>query len=1066
MPDVATIRTREDAVDVRWVFFIEGIPQAFTTDNGQGRGTLLGSGGSTWMGLSETSIGGVEVSGARTVLGGLEMPRTLGESIDPKSGEPIPRPATFKIHDDENGTIAALFGREGKEYDILRHRIAGGTDAVAATGLGQAGDSIGLRGRWIGLERTGSSGERRLFPATPDTWVGLEHSVHQDELGILPPIKVSDEPIQWVGRIVTVYAIYRDPDDPTEDATAWPTWDDQADNRAWVGVIQGVRRVKAGVWDIRCHGRDGLIRKQLGRVTSGAWRPLTTELGYESNEDGISIFFERRDAVDIPTLFNSLSFGTETLTGTTKSELIDEIHALIQDVYDGTTTPYAGTEGDLDAWSEAATDQDAEVGLLSGTPSSFYCRKTTMSADQTLLVMHVAMHSKVWRQLGFEPETQNYDIANLATENDQQIGFTALERNTEHKVSILTGANVPDADGYWMGRFTTVAVGFTEVLTDGNEWDNDGARRRWLALYPSEPFTLNMTASDQVVRLGDGESPYAEGQLTVEVSGNDVDGAAGEYSRYFAIRGKVLRGVDEEPEETIQVAQLEWVEGNYGTIDPGTGALPALILRRWMDPRPFGFPYERLEGLDYWTGIAGSEAQIDAAPLHAYAYLAGDKPEYAHHVWGQVMLSTGSGGGVSGGAVTVGDNSPGYAGSLRWADDVELADMGCGIPYQLVDTLTAVRAVFDQVPGGALGPLNRVRHAYIGPYLAQEVLRSLMRPRRLMWSYHGDVLGVVQLAPFSPGDADVLIGEADLYGDRDARSHIPDQQPAPVGQLDGVDFTYRWYPSENKTQESFLLLSRDAEATARTGELVEKIEDRGLLAADVLRDIDGPQWIQEFEQLWAEDAAEFFAQDHYSITLTVSRPKGQDIRPGTRVLMTNPWPANNAGSYGLTDHAGIVVGRELDTRTHATRAEVFVFAGQGEGWRFHSPMARIIEQSGVTLTISTDQYSHGGSVQDGDGYSAPSWTSATDSAAVQIVYRIGETYSLGGTHTIVSYNGTDTVTLNSAPDTSIEYADRWLIFQPYASQSAGSYPRAIFGAIVQDDLTHGAGSVVGRPFLP
>ena len=68
MPDLSEIRLRHDAQDVRYVLFIGGIPYAWTTDNGQGLGTLLGSGAGTWMGLSESSIGGTEVVGARTVL--------------------------------------------------------------------------------------------------------------------------------------------------------------------------------------------------------------------------------------------------------------------------------------------------------------------------------------------------------------------------------------------------------------------------------------------------------------------------------------------------------------------------------------------------------------------------------------------------------------------------------------------------------------------------------------------------------------------------------------------------------------------------------------------------------------------------------------------------------------------------------------------------------------------------------------------------------------------------------------------------------------------------------------
>lgn len=163
MPDLSTIRLREDAPDVRWVLFIDGCPYAWTTDLGQGgRGSLRGSGASSWIGLSEDAIGGVETVGARRVLGGLELPPTIRESLDVKAGELEPNPVTVRLHD-VDGLLAQLFGREGKESDILRERIGPGTAALPATGLGPGGTVIGLWDRNIGIERIGPAGERRLL---------------------------------------------------------------------------------------------------------------------------------------------------------------------------------------------------------------------------------------------------------------------------------------------------------------------------------------------------------------------------------------------------------------------------------------------------------------------------------------------------------------------------------------------------------------------------------------------------------------------------------------------------------------------------------------------------------------------------------------------------------------------------------------------------------------------------------------------------------------------------------------------------------------------------------------
>jgi len=693
------------------------------------------------------------------------------------------------------------------------------------------------------------------------------------------------------------------------------------------------------------------------------------------------------------------------------------------------------------------------------------------------------MHARDWRQLGYEPESQNFNSQNNATENEFQIQFKKLTAGVDLKATFTTGFDVPGPD-YWMGRFTTVAIGTGEYSTDDtNEWDNAGAKRFYKPKFSGEPFTIETTANNQLIRLGGGISPYVEGQLSVFHGGVDVDGSPSERARYFALRGKVQRatssslalgGVTEissEIEDTVQVVKLEWADGNYGSIDPGNGAQPATVLAQWLDPRPFGFNHMRLEGLDYWTGVGGSESEgkIEAVPLNAYAYVLNNNPEFAYSLWSQVLLSTGSGGGYVGNVLTDGDNSPGaLPQDLFWGSDIELADLGCGVPVSLVAPLADIRDAFGTVIGGADGPMNRVRYAYVGPFLAQDMLASLMRSRRLIWRLHGDQFGLVKLAPFSPGEADVTINQDDLYGDDDPRSMEPVQRPNPVGSLDGVELRFRWNPEDSRTTEEWIVRAQDAEADARTGELVEPIDDHGLLAFDwgIPIGVGITDWRQDFRSMWAFEAADFFSLDHYSITISVSRPKGQDLRPGTRVLLNNPWPFDNGGGYGLINHVGIVTSITVDTRTHAVETEIFVFAGQAQGVRHFGPMARILEQSGAVLTLSIDQYLHGDAlINDADGFVEPSWSSVGGDARVQIIFRVGETWTIGAMHTVSSFDsGSNQLTLTSAPTTDQEFTDRWVILSTFDNQNSAAFPRQIFGAVVLDDLTHGGTPTVGKPF--
>jgi hypothetical protein len=1078
MATLAQARVRTDAQRVEWVLFLDGIPYAWATDIGQGvGGNVLGSGASSWIGLSEDAIGGVEVVGARTVLGGLEMPGVIREALDVKAGEPEPNAVTFRLHD-LSGLLGPLFAREGKAYDTLRSRVAPGTTATAATGVGPGGTSVDLWDRWIGLERIGPAGERRLFPCLPEPLVGFDHAVHQNGPlpGELPPVLVSDEPLAWAGRLVTLYAIYRDPDSTAATAAAWPTWDLQhaGGGRQWVGVVRGVKRQRGGVYELECHGRDALMRRQLGTVTTRSWMPIGADLNY--GDDSIAVFFQVTYSDGSAAEYFDGSVYDRTLTAVTRSELITEINGIIQDAYDGTSTNYTGSAGVLDAWTVGADAQNASVGL---DATGFYVRKDTQASSQTFLTMHVSLPSRVLRQLGFEPETQHFDGQHTATEDTKQIYFQKLAQG--RALPFEFSADATPGTTYWRLKVNTIALGYTQDVADSNEWDNipGGAPRYWTPKFgDAEPFTIDMTGGGQIIRIG-GAAPYIEGQLTVYHTGDDVDGSASTQARYFALRGKVQRTVDGEPEDTIQVVLLEWDEDGHGNISVGaTGFEPALRVVRWLDPRLFGFNYKPLAGdLEYWSGLEGSSGDdgvIECLPLHAYAYMMDDTPEYAHSVLTQILLSTGSGGGYNvAGTITAGDNSVGALdGTLFFGDDLELADMGLGIPQQLVAPLEEIRDAFDSNIGGWAGPLNRVRYAYAGPFQALDTISSLFRSRRLMHRWHGDVFGVAKLAPFSPADADITVLEADLYPtDNDPRSLMPDQLPAPMGHLDGIRLHYRWAPDDAKTQLEHVERALDADARSRTGDLIEDIEDHGLVpwAWGLRPDLVGSTpWDDELRTLWAHEACGFFGAEHFAAVMVVSRPKGQDIRLGTRVLVTNPWLVDSAGTSGVTNHVGVVTATDLDPVTFSRRCEIFVFAGQAEGYRYFAPSARVTAQAGAVLTLSTDQYGHGNAdIYDAQGFVEPSWSTIGGSAIVQILYRIGETWTLGGTHTVSSYNvGSAQLTLTTTPDTTRSYTDRWVIFAGYDTQTANTHPRGLYGPIVLDTLQHGAGPTDGVPFQP
>jgi hypothetical protein len=48
-------------------------------------------------------------------------------------------------------------------------------------------------------------------------------------------------------------------------------------------------------------------------------------------------------------------------------------------------------------------------------------------------------------------------------------------------------------------------------------------------------------------------------------------------------------------------------------------------------------------------------------------------------------------------------------------------------------------------------------------------------------------------------------------------------------------------------------------------------------------------------------------------TLRITRPKGQDIYPGAILRLTNPWPANSVGGYGVTGAYARVLSVQQET---------------------------------------------------------------------------------------------------------------------------------------------------------
>lgn len=1095
MATLADARSRDNK---RWLYvlFIDGIG-AWTNDEG---GFLTGSGVSSWIGAYESAAGANETIGERSVSAGLVVPREIGFSQDPKTGLIATSQLSFEIVDLDD-TLATTLASEGKDADILAGRIAPGTSALGATIAIQGAQTVDPADKHIGIERIGPNRQRRWMAALPvqptDTTglVGYEHPVHPTagpgEPGALPPVQVSDEPIDFAGRLVTLYRVHKDPDSNSGDASDWYRWDEchEAGDLMWWGVLSDQGQVSAGrVWTLQAFGTHALLEKQLGANTTGGGFEISTgsELDLLTGEDHIAISFRGQGSNEGDAFKASIFNATHDITATTVADLIDEIDTAISDVVAGTNTNENGSDPDLEDWTDESLDQLPDAGM--DPDRSIWVKKAVTAATSPMwLELHLCMHEKVWQALGWSPTEQaatEYPL--LSPEDNRRAWFVRFDQDEEYKaVETFTGQEVPTSN-YWRGTFTTVTPGEDPLAVGGNDRANGGLKRYYYPAHP-EGFVINEAAEHQI-RLVDSSGLYLEGLLTLpRWTDSQIDASDTQRTRFFALKGKQRIKVDEDAQDIVYVFQGSWRDaGVYGDVSDGSGFAPALYIDRWLDGRSFG--YHNPEGFGQkgpTTNILGNaeEAKWEVVPLNAYAYRWEDFPEYAHSLWMTLMLSTGSGSGYSDHhaanpppEITAGGNQPTDlpSTSLYGVGDVEIADLGLGIPRALVASAQSIRDAFDTVPGGYQGPINRVRHSYEGPFAASKMLDGLMRPRALAWSLHGKRYGLYRFAEVSPDEADVVIAEDDLHGSLDDPTDVhPEQELRVTGQLDGVELTHK-----GNDGEPLEFRAQDANARRRRGEMIEQLEDQGLLpvnwypATVELQDVTGVvPWLQDFRQLWSYDQAGFLARRHFAVTLTVGPHKAGDLMLGTVVRLSNPWPVNSEGQYeALTNHVGRVIDVTHNLEDGSATVTVLVFGGQASGMAHYAPVCRLYR---VASDLSEAEYypdflEHGGSSDDGEGWTKPTWVEGSGNANIAIYQRLGTSWTLCATGAVSAVDTTTrTITfaspLSETGDGVLRDRDKLMILDDRASQAA-DWPALIYGVICEDDFTFD-GTNKGLKFL-
>ena len=1087
----ASLRARSH-VDFVHVLLIQGLDTIWTDD----------ASGVTW---------GSALSGltTRTCKPGLEVPPIqLGVSF--RSGWLENNTVAFTLQDQDD-VVAQVFAADPDADDvrILAATVLPTTDPLGNVQVQGAGtnDSISSWGKHIGVERIGPAGERNHFSpfnfALPPLYHPVDRSPDAGGVNVL----VSDEPHIFEGRLVALYRFFRDPD--VDGVAAYGSFAEA--DRAWWGVMRDRAEVTGDkVWRISCYGPEGLQKRQLNGVTrsfaaegssSNAWRPITAKVQLGTDERKVGVLISDWTLVGGPTtvLYPSSFFhASATLSASaTPQELAAEVDDIVQDI------------ASLGAASSYITHDPSGASLPTGYQAggtwydvnddsgrnSIRVRRGRISIQTTVDDSHphnaqvdLVLHEKVWRSWGWDLEGQSAPLYYSAGPAETRAGTSQATRDETHQVffgrfdheafdllgvwSAIASNPEPTSDGYFVGRFWTRGLGTAEAYGQDAPLDNNGIVRSYSPAVESAVSLLEMSDGfRQEITLGQ-DSAFIEGQTMPDEPGvSQVGGSTVDRLRYWAVKGRILRPGATEKEDLIQVAQVSWVDDD-GLIGENSDGSAALVIERWEDPRAFGFPYEQERGLAIWASpVTGGHVVAPLATLSGYL---GNAADFRYRLWLQVMHATGTASWAAG-VLTFGVNNPDATLSggaiTQWPVDIEIASLGLGIPKDLIESppaiLDAYQAAMKGV-GSEESALNRVNLAWIGPQNSEQLLDTLTTPVGLAARLHGAKYGLFALYQTpSQEDVDLVIDQEDL-GSIDPPSHGRRLD----GQYQSVRLRYRQHPDGLEPVESRTDQARDPHARSRPGNLPFEVTDLGLLPQDYFPRGDmwaaaGAQpWIREWVQLWTVVIPGFYAERNFTVqNLQISRPKGQDVWPGTLLRLTNPWPAHpHSGAYGLTNALARVL-RVRKEPDGAVDCEVLIYGGslrgpQGQGV-YYAPCVRLAGYDSATRRLRYLPNWRGGSstIDDTLGLVKPSWASGSGQMKLQLYRWSRRGWSTGPTGFVESVDtasGNITIASPGLTGTYLRDSDYLGIPAPYDDPEQADWVKGIYGVITRDDGTFGA----------
>lgn len=935
-----TFAERRQAPHARWayVLLIEGVPFAFTDER-----ALSTAVDPTWWDFDD-----------RVILPGLKVPQELRISQDIKSGQFENQSATFELTDFDGTTIPGFFGNLSKTYELLGERLLPTTDPAPANAQNTTQGTVALWGSYIGTEAIGPEGERHYYSATPwATMPGQDHPAFEEPYCVVTSNSVG--PYLVEGRRITLLRIIYNSDPGQGWSSASDHWDAALEGgwapALWWGKLRAAGDVRENnIWSIECDGPESWLEKPLNSRASATWWPISADLAFNDGEDKIGLRFQKYsyDALTI------LEHGTDDISYTVNpSDPVGSISTAVAAVAGMAGVNGLFTDDGGGGAGSITFDAAAVVIGMSNNPGN---------AGR----MYLNLHERVWKLIGYDPiaDHQNWD-------GDRPYFW----------------GEFPPGSGFYEALFTTTPAGEDPTGATGElAWCGMNTPRIYHPTYTGTVSTIT-EAGGQTIHLQPGDEPYiyCEGQTirppTLSFLGPGITSA----TRWWAFKGMLQLEGQEEPAETVQIAKCSWTEDFSGSIaEDGTGNYRGLIADEWLDPRLYHLNHKPLPPQVGWASRDDSDvdgAQIHAAPLAVFGVYK-RKPDQAVDTLLRILLSTGSAV-WDGGATDAQDNDAALAalaaaylteglnasGEAYPAGDYEIADLGLAIPVSMVDTASFTAAAAD-LPLAELGPMSQGKVAVLGTIQSQELLAQLMESRGWAWSLIRGRYGIYSPHISSEIAFDELldfeITESDLAGVAgEPSSVIPSVGLRPVFPFERITVSYAADPLEGFSggQEEYQYKARDVGARARSGKVEKTLAASDLLATQwLVGDTESKvtagtaqAWTLEIRTLWENLLPGWLARPHRLIQgLKVLPHKAQDLGVGSIVRLTNPWPPNSTGTYGLTNVSGRVVSISHDTLSGVATIDVLAEATAPDQLRW-APVVQVIDD----VTDPEDRYDAG-----------------------------------------------------------------------------------------------------------